>query len=215
MTIRTHLIATSLVGILLAIGCTITSDNKGSVFHDFDSGTGATSNGGNSRTGGMTHHGGQNSGTPDASVTMMPDAGGGPVDVDSGSDSGSSNMCFAPNGDTCSDCVANNCLAEYCACEGDGGVCGTAGGELQCMIDCVYAESQMGTPAADAFSGCADICPTPGEIMLSTLTDEVISCMRMAVPDPLFADAGITDGGVPEIAQCGESCFGYFDPATQ
>jgi len=215
MAIRTNIIASSLVGALFAIGCVISSDNKGSIFHDYDAGNGATSNGGDGSTAGTTHHGGQSSGTPDAS-SSMPDAGNSnPGDVDSGSDSGSAAMCFAPNGDACSDCVANNCLAEYCACEADTAACGGDAGELQCMIDCVYGESQMGTGVDDAFSSCASICPAPGEIVLSDLTNNAILCMRRAIPDPLFADAGVVDGGTPEVGQCGESCFGYFDPATQ
>lgn len=179
-----------LMGSLLATACVISSDDDGGFNFNFDAGTPDASTVADS---------GKSDATLDAGSTSHTDAGG--------------QMCVGPSGNSCSDCVTNHCLAEYCACDADGD-CGGEGGEFACMNECMIGKSgeNMGVTKAEAFQECGNQCDFDGDGILADATNALIDCMQVGVPDPLFADSGI-DGG--QVAVCGEHCFGYTEPGAQ
>jgi hypothetical protein len=137
----------------------------------------------------------------------MVDAGDGDPMVDGGDEP----MCFAPDqSEPCGACVADNCLAEWCACDADES-CGLPGDEFFCINSCTIELSGMGETAEDAFMICAEGCAISEDFLLADTTLNLLSCLRAGVPDPTLADAGIDAGGF-EVAVCGYSCFGYEEP---
>jgi hypothetical protein len=150
--------------------------------------------------------------TGDGDPVVEPDGGAMP-------DGGDDPMCFAPDqSEPCGACVADNCLAEWCACDADP-VCGIPvgddpGDEFLCMNSCTLELSDMGETAEDAFAICAEGCAVSTDGILSDITLDLVSCLRAPVPDPSLADAGVDAAGF-EIAVCGDICFGYDEPATE
>lgn len=209
MATLTRVFGVALVGSLFAVGCVISSDDDDGIFDDDDAGlTGDGDGDGDPMVG---------DGDPEVDSSVpgdgdpMVDAGDGDPMVDGGDEP----MCFAPDqSEPCGACVADNCLAEWCACDADP-VCGIPvgddeGDEFYCMNSCTIELSGMGETAEDAFLICADGCGGADGI-LSDITIDLISCLRSGVPDPLLADAGFDAGGF-EVAVCGYSCFGYEEP---
>lgn len=194
------------VGSVLAVGCVISSDDDSGIFDDDDAGL--------TGDGDITGDGDPIIGDGD------PDVDGGVIgDGDPEVDGGNEPQCFAPDEtESCGACVADNCLAEWCACDADP-TCGLPpgdepGDEFYCMNTCLLEFSDMGETADDAFTTCAEGCAVSEDFILADTTLDLISCLRAPVADPSLADAGVDAGGF-EIAVCGDTCFGYDEPATE
>jgi hypothetical protein len=207
MATLTRVLGLAFVGSVLAVGCVISSDDDKGVFDDGDA---SIAGDGDPNAGdGDPNVGDGDPETDAATGDGDPNVGDGDVTPDGGDEP----VCFAPDqSDSCGACVANNCYAEWCACDADS-TCGLPAGddpgdEFYCVNNCVLELSNMGETAADAFATCAEGCAVSQDGALADTTQALISCLRAGVPDPLFADAG-ADAGAGEVAVCGYDCFGY------
>ncbi|HEX6274740.1 MAG TPA: hypothetical protein VFZ53_16980 [Polyangiaceae bacterium] len=195
-----------LVGISLATGCVVESDDDDDTGGEAGESGGGTSSGGSSGRGGSSTGGSATGGSATGgSATGGSSTGGtstggsatggtgGDINTDPECDPDEGDLdntpypnCTATAGNECEECIERSCCAISRVCYGydPGNVCGWGGpdgeGEIACYIDCIatyYEENAVYDE--DGRDLCTGMCTTQMCGLVGNVTQDMVECVDM------------------------------------